>query len=139
MPWLLLGIFAVHDPRPGFVALLGALLYGSAFVYFAHTAQYALLEQVASYEALWRLLGPTYTVHGALMVCGGLLFALPVLRAGWLPRPAVALFIAGILGNLVIWALSAPDIVQVIGSALRNAGLVWMGLAIVASRHRSTG
>jgi hypothetical protein len=35
MPWLLLGIYATHDPKPGAGALIGALLYGAAFAYFA--------------------------------------------------------------------------------------------------------
>ena len=92
MPWLLLGMYAVHDEQLGRSALVGALLYGIAFTYFAHTTLYALASQAPTYEALWQQLGSTYTVHGAFMVVGGLLFAVAALRAGELAQargPAV--------------------------------------------------
>lgn len=129
--WLLLGIYVVHKKRPGAAGLISALLYGVAFTYFAYTALYALAERTPNYEALWQRLGPTYTVHGALMVIGGLLFSWSVLRAGWLPRSAVVLFASGLLVNLILAFTSAPEILQTIGTAIRNLGLVWMGIAIL--------
>jgi hypothetical protein len=131
MSWLLLGLYAAHEPKPGAAGLIGALLHGAAFTYFAHTTLVALDEQVPTYEALWQRLGSVYTVHGALMVVGGLLFGGSVLRAGWLPRLAVLLFLAGILANLMLSLLPAPDILQTIGSAARNAGLAYMGYFVL--------
>lgn len=137
MPWLLLGVYVVHQPRPGLPGLIGALLYGVAFTYFAHTALYALTEHIPTYEILWQRLGNTYTVHGAIMVTGGLLFAWSALRAGWLPRPSVWLFTAGIMVNLVVALLPAPDILQTAGTVLRNLGLISMGYAILFTRSRA--
>jgi hypothetical protein len=131
MSWLLLGIYAVHDPKPGALGLLGAILYGAAFTYFAYTTLYALNEHVANYELLWQRLGGLYTAHGALMVVGGLLFGWSALRAGWLPRISVVLFLGGIITNLVLSLLPAPDILQTIGSAARNGGLMAMGYFIL--------
>jgi hypothetical protein len=130
MPWLLLGLYAAHDREPGAAGLAGALLYGAAFTYFAHTTLVALSMSVPDYAALWAQLGPTYTLHGALMVAGGLLFSWSALRAGWLPRPAVLLFAAGCGLNLVLALLPVPDLWQTLGTAVRNAGLVAMGLAV---------
>lgn len=135
MPWLLLGICATRDEPLGRAGLAGALLYGIAFTYFAHTTLHALATQAPTYEALWRQLGPAYTMHGALMVVGGLLFTGAALRAGGLPRLAVGLFGAGLLVNLVLALLPAPDILQTLGTAIRNAGLVGMGYAILRG-HR---
>jgi len=137
MPWLLFAIYAIHKSRPSVLGLVGALLYGVAFTYFAHTALYALAEHTPTYEALWERLGATYTVHGAFMVIGGLLFAWSVLRAGWLPGFAIWLFVAGILINLVLALLPAPDILQIVGTAARNAGLVCMGYAILSGDRRT--
>jgi hypothetical protein len=137
MPWLLLGIYAVHQPRPGVAGLVGAILYGIAFTYFAHTALYALAERIPTYEALWQRLGATYTVHGALMVAGGLSFAWSVLRAGQLPRVSVWLFAAGLGVNLVLALLPAPDILQTVGTAIRSLGLMMMGYAIVSGGMRA--
>lgn len=136
MPWLLLGIYAVHEPKPSAAGLIGALLYGAAFTYFAHTTLVALEQRVATYEGLWQQLGATYTAHGALMILGGLLFSWSMLRAGWLPKVPVMLFLAGITTNLVLALLPAPDILQTLGSAARNLGLAAMGYFILADALR---
>ena len=133
MPWLLLGIWVVQERNVGALGLAGALLYGIAFTYFAHTTLYALATQSPDYEALWRQLGSTYTFHGALMVAGGLLFTWATLRAGSLPRFAVLLFGVGLLVNFALALLPAPDILQTLGTAMRNVGLVGMGYAILRS------
>lgn len=132
MPWLLLGIAVVRERGPRPATLIGSLLYGTAFVYFAHTSLYALTERIPSYEALWERLGRTYTVHGALMVAGGLLFGWGLLREGWRPRFAVVLFVGGILLNLTVWLAPVPDVLQTLGSTIRNLGIVAMGCAVLA-------
>jgi hypothetical protein len=135
MPWLLLGLYAVQPARHSGMALAGALLYGAAFAYFGHTTLYALREDIATYEALWARLGFEYTLFGALMVAGGLLFAAFAWRATSLPRAAVAAFAAGLVVNLVLALVPAPDILQTIGTAVRNAGLVGMGCAVLSNVH----
>jgi hypothetical protein len=65
------------------------------------------------------------------MVGGGLLFGGSALRGGGLPRYSVLLFLSGIVVNLVLAVLPAPDILQTVGSAMRNLGLMAMGHAIL--------
>jgi hypothetical protein len=134
MPWLLLGIYAVRSEQLPPSALVGALLYGVAFTYFAHTTLYALQSQAPNYEVLWQKLGFPYTIHGAAMVAGGLLFAWSALRSRALPKPAVLLFGAGLLVNLGLAVVPAPDILQTVGTAIRNAGIVGMGYALLFNR-----
>jgi hypothetical protein len=136
MPWLLLGIYAVCSGKLGPSALIGALLYGIAFTYFAHTTLYALQSQAPNYEVLWQQLGPLYTVHGAAMVVGGLLFASAALRANVLPKLAVLLFGAGLLINLGLALVPSPDILQTAGTLIRNAGLAGMGYALLSGSPR---
>lgn len=88
------------------------------------------------YETLWKKLGVTYTAHGAAMVVGGLMFAWPAWRGKSLPPIAVGLFAAGQLVNLALALLPTPDIFQTTGTAVRNAGLVSMGIAIMKSARR---
>jgi hypothetical protein len=137
MPWLLLGIYAVHPLRPAVVGLVGAVLYGVAFTYFAHTTLVALAGDIPTYADLWSTLGPAYTVHGGLMVVGGLLFAGAAGRTGWLPRAALALFAGGIVVNLGFALVPLPEILQTLGTALRNAGLVVMGFKVLASARKA--
>ena len=73
------------SPKPSLniaVGLVGAVLYGVAFAYFAHTTLYALAEDVPTYQALWSRLDALYTVHGALMILGVLMIARPTLGLG---------------------------------------------------------
>jgi hypothetical protein len=135
MPWLLLGLWAVARPRPGLAGLAGALLYGVAFTYFAHTALYALAERLPSYDALWQRIGTVYTLHGALMVLGGVLFGVAALRAGAWPRAPVWIFLAGIALNALLALVPVPDVLQTLGSVVRNAGLIGLGWATLAGRR----
>ncbi len=134
MPWLLFGMCAVRQPRADLFGILGALLYGVAFTYFTHTTLYALSEHIPTYEDLWSRLGQLYTIHGAFMVAGGFMFAWWALRGGWLPKIPVLLFAAGIAINLVLALLPGPDILQTLGTTLRNAGLIGMGYTILTER-----
>lgn len=131
MPFLLLGLYAVQAPRPGAYGLVGALLYGTAFAYFTLTTIFALAERIPNYEALWERLGRTYTFFGGVMVVGGLLFGGSALRNRQLPRLAILLFLAGLVVNLILALLPAPDILQTLGSAARNLGLMAMGYFVL--------
>jgi hypothetical protein len=70
------------------------------------------------------------------MVLGGIMFAWSALRQGWLPRWALLLFGAGIVWNLLLALLPAPDILQTVGTAARNVGLMAMGYAVLANLRR---
>lgn len=138
MPWLLLAVHAVWSGAFGALGLVGALLHGVAFTYFAHTTLYALELKVTDYASLWQRLGTTYTVHGALMIVGGLLFAWDGLRTRRMPPLALQLFGAGLLVNLAVGLLPAPDILQTLGTTVRNAGLVLLGWATLRHPQRPT-
>jgi hypothetical protein len=130
LPAVMLGLYAVQRPRISQLGLLGALLYGFAFVYFTHTTLLALALDTPNYAELWQHLGSIYTLHGVLMIVGGVCFGWASLRAGVLPRWTAALFLTGLLINGVLGLLPAPEILQTIGTALRNAGLIGMGWSI---------
>jgi hypothetical protein len=132
LPAVLLGLYAVQRPRISRLGLLGALLYGFSFVYFTHTTLLAIALRSPTYEDLWHHLGRTYTAHGAIMILGGACFGWATLQAGTLPRWTAGLFLSGLAVNLVLGLLPAPDILQTLGTTLRNTGLVGMGWAIAA-------
>lgn len=131
VPFLMIGLYAAQRPKTGLLNLAGAIIYGIAFIYFAHTTLLALEESFPDYELLWNRLGAVYTFHGGLMVGGGLLFGFTSLKAGLLWRKGVSLFIAGLLLNLLLTFLPLPDIVQTIGSTLRNCGLIGIGFGLI--------
>lgn len=133
LPAVILGLYAVQRPRISMTGLSGALLYGFAFVYFTHTTLLALERATSDYQNLWEHLGWVYTLHGGLMIAGGVLFGGATLRAAVLPRWTAILFLSGIALNLVLGLLPVPDVLQTLGTALRNAGLVGMGWAATGS------
>jgi hypothetical protein len=103
-------------------------------VYFAHTTLFALASDTATYEALWAELGSLYTVHGALMAAGGLAFGWGTLRAGVFPVWTALLFLLGIILNVALALVPLPELLQTLGTALRNAGLIGMGWALAYRR-----
>lgn len=133
IPFLMLGLYAVQQPRIGWIGLLGSVMYAIAFIYFTHTTLYALEQSIPDYETLWQQLGGAYAFHGGLMIAGGLLFGLAALRARVLWRSAVILFLIGIILNLILGLLPLPDIVQIAGSTVRNLGLMGMGVGLMRS------
>jgi hypothetical protein len=71
---------------------------------------------------------------------GGFLFGAAVLRAGQSPRLAALLSLAGLALNLLFALIPVPEIAQIVGGTLRNAGIVLMGLAVVGNlRQVSAG
>lgn len=134
MPAVILALYVVQRTRASAWAMAGAMFYGFAFIYFAHTTLYALATHAANYAQLWEALGWTYTLHGGLMVAGGLAFGLASVRARVFPPWTAWLFTAGIATNLVIALVPVPEVLQTVGSALRNVGLMGMGWALVRGR-----
>jgi hypothetical protein len=136
IPFLMVELYAVQRPLARWGVLVGALLYGAAFVYFSFTTLYALSEHIPDYATLWHRLGALYTVHGGLMVIGGGLFAMGSLRAAVLPRAAVLGFLAGVLLNLLFSLLPVSAEWQTLGSTIRNLGLMMVGVALLRGQAR---
>lgn len=130
VPMMMIGLYAVQRPGVSSAGLFGAVVYGWAFIYFAHTTLLALEAGVPTYDALWGQLGASYTTHGGLMVIGGGAFGWATIRARVLPVCTAYLFLAGVCTNLMLALLPWPDQLQMLGSALRNAGLFAMGWAL---------
>lgn len=131
VPVLMAGLFAVQRPRISLLGLAGALLYGFAFIYFAHTTFLALETGTPTYEQLWAHLGWPYTLHGGIMVAGGFAFGLATLSACVLPRWTAWLFLLGNAFNLILAFIAVPELLQTVGTLLRNAGLMGMGYALL--------
>ena len=130
IPWLMIGLYAFQRPRSSWMSLTGAVFYGTSFVFFAGTTLYALVSKTADYSTLLEELGSIYNFHGVLMVAGGILFGMAVIKAGVLPKWTGWLLILGVSLNLLFRLLAFPDLSQIIGSIVRNIAFVGMGVAI---------
>jgi len=134
MPFVILGLYAVHWPKGGWLGLIGATLYVISFIYFSSTAIYAIdsiKNGTSNYEMIYERLGNIYFLHGALMVVGGILFGISVIRAKILPSVTGIIFVAGLITNAFVSLLPVSPMFQIMGSIIRNIGLIGMGVAVI--------
>src|SRR3984893_4513743 len=82
IPLFVIGLYAVQRPRIGRLGLFGAVAYAYSYVFFTSTVVYALAAGTSNWKALGAAFGVWMTVHGFIMVVGGLAFGLAVVRAG---------------------------------------------------------
>lgn len=131
IPFFLIGLHAIQLPQTGWLSLLGGLAYGTSFIFYASTAIYALVNQTNDYTKLVEELGSLYIFHGTLLVIGGLLFGIAVIKAGVLPKWTGYLLLVGVATSFLLNALSMPALSQVFGSTLRNIAFIGMAISIL--------
>jgi hypothetical protein len=106
IPLFVIGLYAVQRPRIGRLGFAGAVAYAYSYVFFTSTVAYALIARTPNYKALVKFFGAWMTVHGLIMLVGGLAFGLPVVRARVLPRWTGVCLMAGVV--LVVAASGSP-------------------------------
>jgi Na+/phosphate symporter len=72
IPFFILGLHGVQHPKGGWLSLLGAVLYGFAFVGFSATVLYPLVTGTRDADAVFDDFGAIYTSHAVLALIGGL-------------------------------------------------------------------
>jgi hypothetical protein len=134
IPLFVIGLYAVQRPRIGRLGFLGAIAYAYSYVFFTSTVVYALISGTPNYKALAKLFGPWMTVHGLILLLGGLAFGWAVVRAGVLPRWTGVCLMAGVV--LVVAASGLPDIARTVAAAVPAIAFIGMGAALVRGNAR---
>jgi hypothetical protein len=134
IPLFIIGLYAVQRPRIGRLGFLGAIAYAYSFVFFTSTVVYALISGTPNYTALAKLFGPWMTVHGLILLLGGLAFGWAVVRAGVLPRWTGVCLMAGVV--LVVAASGLPDIARTVAAAVPAIAFIGMGAALLRVNAR---
>jgi hypothetical protein len=137
IPVFVIGLALVHRPRLGRLGGLAALAYAYAFVVFAGTVVYALVNDTNDYDTLTDKLGLVMTVHGAVMVAAGLGLGYAVIRSRVFPAWTAIALMAGVI--LVALAQGGPVGVQLIAAGTRDLAFAGMGLALLRTRTSSPG
>jgi hypothetical protein len=137
IPFYVLGLNSLQQPRGGWPSLVGALMYGVAFVGFSATVLYPLVTGTRDAETVFDDFGVIYTIHAALAFVGGLLFGASILRARVFPRWTAFALISGLLVTALLAGLGLPEGVQTVGTAVRSVAFAGMGAACLrlGSRH----
>lgn len=132
IPFVVVGLCMAQRPRLGKLGEAGALALAFSYVLFAFTALYALVDGVPDYQALSGQFTLLFVASGALMLLGGLAFAVASLRAEVFPRWTAQAVMAGIV--LVVATQAAPDVIRLFPAALRDAGFIGMGALLLRGR-----
>ncbi len=131
VPFYIIGLHALQSSKVGWVSLIGAVCYGGAFIFFAGTDLYALVDQTSDYTTLVEKFGLLYAIHGGLLVIGGVLFGTAVYRAAVLPRWSGIMLIIGSVLAFVLKSMQFPEIAQVFSSTIRNLAFIGMAVTVL--------
>ena len=131
IPLFVIGLYAVQRPRIGRLGY-GAFAYAYAFVFFTSTVVYALAAGSKNWNAVTNVFGGWLTVHGVIMVVGGIAFGLGVIRAATLPRWTGICLMAGVV--LVAATAGGSNAVRTMAAALPDAAFIGMGVAVLRER-----
>jgi hypothetical protein len=135
IPLFVIGLYAVQRPRIGRLGFAGAVAYAYSYVFFTSTVVYALIARTPNYKDMVKVFGAWMTVHGLIMLVGGLAFGLAVVRARVLPRWTGVCLMAGVV--LVAAASGLPDIARTVAAAVPDAAFIGMGFALLSGRLKS--
>jgi hypothetical protein len=133
IPFFVLGLYAIHDRRTGLLGFLGALAYAYSYVFFTSTVVYALVAHTRNWAALTKEFGVWMTVHGVILVLGGLGFGLAVARARVLPRWTGVCLMVGVV--FVAAASGLPNLARTIAAAVPAIAFIGMGVALLRHPH----
>ena len=136
IPLFVLGLYALQRPCIGRLGLLGALAYAYAYVFFTGTVLYAIVAGTPNWQALTTTFGAWMTVHGVVLVVGGLAFGLAVVRSRVLPRWTGIALMVGVV--LVAAASGLDNLPRTIAAAVPDAAFIGMGVALLRARGGQT-
>ena len=98
------------------------MAYAHSFVFFASTVIHALAAGSTNWAAVTSVFGGWLTLHGAIMVGGGLAFGLAVIRTAVLPRWTAVCLMAGVVLVAAATPLAHPVKSNVRRTCLDQAG-----------------
>jgi len=134
IPLFVLGLYAAQRPRIGRLGLFGAVAYAYSYVFFTGTVLYALIAGTRNYHALTKVFGAWMTVHGLIMLIGGLAFGLAVVRARMLPLWTGVCLMVGVA--LVVAASGLSNVARTLAEAVPATAFMGMGFALLSRRSK---
>jgi hypothetical protein len=131
IPFFVVGLYWIQRERIGHLGAVCALAYAYSFVFFTGTVVYALLHGTSDFSALSEELGGAMTLHGAIMLFGGLGFGYAVARAGVLPFWSGIALMVGVL--LVAVTQGMAEGPQLLAAGIRDLGFAGMGASLLGA------
>lgn len=117
------------------LGLIGAALYAYSYVFFTSTVVYALAAHTRNWDAVVDTFGPWMTIHGGLMVIGGVAFGAAIITSGAYPRWTGIALIVGVI--LVAAAADLGNLERTVAAAVSDLAFIGMGLDVLRHRDRT--
>jgi hypothetical protein len=131
IPMIIIGMFSINWKKAGWIGLIGTILYSISFIYFASTAIYPLMNKTRDYEILLTELGFIYYFHGGMMVVGGMLLGISIIKGNFYPLWTGFGLTVGVIINALVSFLPISAIFQTIGTLFRNISFIGIGIFII--------
>lgn len=135
-PFFTVGLCAVLGGRIGRWGILGGVAYAYSYVFFTSTVVWAIVAHTPSWDALGRDFGGWMTVHGAIMVLGGVALGSGIARGEVLPAWTGYALATGVV--LVAAASGMGNLERTLAAAIPDAAFIGMGLALLRDHQRTT-
>jgi hypothetical protein len=129
VPVFVVGLVMARWPQLGRVGLAGGLVYAYSFVYFTGTVVYALVNDTEDFDELNDQLGAWMTVHGALMLLGGVALGYAVVRTRAYPAWTGLALMVGV----VLVVVGLPDPAGLLAAGVRDVAFLGMGASLLRS------
>ncbi|CAN5880299.1 hypothetical protein BH09ACT7_BH09ACT7_27790 [soil metagenome] len=132
VPFFVVGLYLAQRPKIGRLGLISAIAYAYSYVFFTGTVIYVIANGTENYQQLIAELGPSMSVHGAIMVFAGIGFSIAVIRARVLPAWSGLALMVGVVA--VAATQTSPEGVALAAAGIRAAAFAGMGFALLVAR-----
>jgi hypothetical protein len=129
LPLMVVGLVALLFDRLPRWAVLGGLAYAYSFIFFTSTVVWAIVARTPSWEVLGDDFGWWMTVHGAVMVVGGIALGIGVARSAALPPWTGWALALGVV--LVAAASGMGNLERTVAAAVPDVAFAGMGIALL--------
>jgi hypothetical protein len=129
IPLFVLGLYAVQRPRIGRLGLAAAVAYAYSYVFFTSTVVYALVAHTPNYQGVTKAFGAWMVIHGMIMLIGGAVFGVAVVRAKVLPRRTGVCLAVRVV--LVAGASGLSTVAGTVAEAVPAAAFIGTGSALL--------
>ena len=128
-PLFVIGLCALVRDRLPWWGLLGGIAYAYSFVFFTGTVVWAIVAHTPNWEVLSADFGWWMTVHGAVMVVGGVALGLGLVRSNGVPAWTGYALAVGVV--LVAAASGLGNLERTLAAAVPDVAFVGMGTVLI--------
>lgn len=131
-PLFVIALCALFRTQIPWWGLMGGIAYAYSFIFFTSTVVWAIVAGTPNWEVLSTDFGWWMTVHGAVMVAGGMALGVGLARSPAIPTWIGCSLALGVV--LVAATASAGNLERTLATAVPNIAFMAWGIAMMRRR-----